>query len=125
MTTQPEGQTPRMADFLTIENANAEVDRLRLSIEGAGGWKDQCEERLQKIYAIQRENADLRQQLANEGKLREETADTLVRVIRRAEAAEARTVELQERLAMFEAITSGSQHMAVDRALLKGKDNGQ
>jgi len=72
---------------------------------------------LARIEELERENADLREQLASEGKLREETADTLVRVIHRAEAAEARTAELQERLAMFEAITSGSQHMAVDRAL--------
>ena len=36
---------------------------------------------------------------------------------------ERENAELRERLAMFEAITSGSQHMAVDRAILKGKDN--
>ena len=101
MKTQPEGQTPR-------------------NVCKHGQLARSCE-----ICELELENAELRQQLATRTAECRTLRNAAVIADERREAAEARTVELQERLAMFEAITSGSQHMAVDRAILKGNSNGQ
>jgi hypothetical protein len=71
-----------------------------------------------EICELELENAGL---WANNKRLDSLWADTTVEFL----ALQSENAELRQRLAAFEAITSSSQHMAVDRAILKGNSNGQ